>query len=106
MKSTVLLHIVALSLFGCGGPDATPSSPTAQDMAPKPSPARQGAKPEGFDALISSHAASLMKEGRDIFRHDTFGSESFWGGALGLHEAIEGSSSEPRGGVSPKTVLA
>ena len=30
------------------------------------------------------------RKGREIFRHDTFGSEAFWGGALRLHQAIAG----------------
>jgi mono/diheme cytochrome c family protein len=34
----------------------------------------------------------MLREGRDIFRYDTFGSEAFWGGKLRLHEAIAGSA--------------
>lgn len=37
----------------------------------------------------------LLAEGKQIFRHDTFGSEAFFGGELELHRAI---LSEPRGG--------
>jgi hypothetical protein len=36
--------------------------------------------------------------GKDIFRHDTFGSEHFWGGQLRLHDAIQGAKF---GGVGP-----
>ncbi len=32
----------------------------------------------------------MLEEGKQIFRHDTFGSEDFWGGELRLHEAIKG----------------
>src|SRR5262249_43076195 len=38
----------------------------------------------------------MMKEGQQIFRFDTFGSEAFWGDALQLHRAIAG---EKNGGV-------
>lgn len=52
----------------------------------------------GHDARIDAHSAELLREGRDIFRYDTFGSEDFWGGQLRLHEAILG---EEQGGVGP-----
>ncbi|HEY1875224.1 MAG TPA: cytochrome c [Steroidobacteraceae bacterium] len=49
----------------------------------------------------------MLTEGRQIFRFDTFGDESFWGGSLRLHEAIEGSALGGVGpGVSPRTALA
>ena len=47
---------------------------------------------KGNDAAIRDHAAKLVRDGRDIFRFDTFGSEAFWGGALRLHETIAGSA--------------
>jgi hypothetical protein len=40
------------------------------------------------DAGIRDHAAKLVRDGREIFRYDTFGSEAFWGGALRLHESV------------------
>ena len=51
-----------------------------------------------FDATIDQNAARMLKEGRHIFRFDTFGSEDFWGGKLRLHEAIVG---QKLGGVGP-----
>ena len=49
----------------------------------------------------------LVSEGRQTFRFDTFGDEAFWGGALQLHQAIEGAAHGGVGpGVSPKTALA
>ena len=52
----------------------------------------------------SSHASArpdprLVREGREIFRHDTFGDEVFWTDTLRLHEVIEAA-------VSPRTALA
>ncbi len=46
--------------------------------------------------LMSAHA--MIREGRQTFRFDTFGDEDFWGGKLGLHQAIKG---EAQGGVGP-----
>ena len=60
-----------------------------------------------FDGLISSHVNAMIEEGRQIFRYDTFGDESFWGDALKLHQAIAGSAQGGVGsGVSPKTALS
>src|SRR5687767_4011359 len=52
----------------------------------------------GFDKQIEQSAARMMAEGRQTFRHDTFGDESFWGGQLMLHQAIAGAEN---GGVGP-----
>jgi hypothetical protein len=46
---------------------------------------------------IEDHSERMLKEGREIFRYDTFGSEDFWGKTR-LHEAILG---EKQGGVGP-----
>ena len=40
----------------------------------------------------------MIFDGQEAFRHDNFGNEDFWGGALGLHRAIAG---EANGGVGP-----
>jgi len=59
------------------------------------------------DRLTDSNARRMVREGRQIFRFDTFGDEAFWGGMLRLHEAIEGKKFGGVGdGVSPKTALA
>jgi len=49
----------------------------------------------------------MFGQGRDVFRFDTFGDQAFWGDALKLHQAIEGSKFGGVGpGVSPTTALA
>ena len=55
----------------------------------------------------------MVREGRQIFRFDTFGDEAFWGDLLGLHKAIQGTkfggvATPDLGidGVSPATALA
>jgi hypothetical protein len=47
---------------------------------------------------VVQEATNGIDHGRQIFRFDTFGDEDFWGGALRLHEAIEGAN---LGGVGP-----
>src|SRR5690348_15319888 len=55
----------------------------------------------------SNNALQLVDTGRKIFRFDTFGDEAFWGGALKLHQAIEGASQGGTGpGLSPKAAIA
>jgi hypothetical protein len=50
---------------------------------------------------------ALLRQGKQVFRFDTFGDQAFWGDALQLHKAIEGSANGGIGpGVSPKTALA
>ena len=58
------------------------------------------------DAAISDHGESLVQQGRQIFRYDTFGDQDYWG-LLGLHQAIEGAGLGGVGpGVSPATAIA
>jgi hypothetical protein len=56
---------------------------------------------------VAAHARELVKQGRHIFRFDTFGDEAFWGDTLKLHQAIAGANLGGVGpGVSPATALA
>ena len=60
----------------------------------------------GFDEVIEENADSMMAEGRNTFRNDTFGDEAFWGGELMLHKAIAGSQHGGVGpGLSPRAAL-
>src|SRR5204863_2415445 len=64
-------------------------------------PAQSHAKVErlrNFDTQIVTNANEMIADGRNTFRFDTFGDEAFWGGALQLHQAIEGAN---LGGVGP-----
>jgi hypothetical protein len=59
------------------------------------------------DIAIDSNAQHMLARGKQTFRFDTFGDQSFWGQALQLHQAIEGSKLGGVGpGVSPRTALA
>jgi hypothetical protein len=60
-----------------------------------------------FGREISRTDARMLREGRQIFRFDTFGDEGWWGNTLQLHEAIEGAKLGGVGpGVSPIAALA
>jgi hypothetical protein len=61
-----------------------------------------------LEALRAAEAdLRLRRDGRDIFRHDTFGDEAFWTGALHLEQAVGGAAA-PGGsgpGLSPRAAL-
>ena len=56
---------------------------------------------------IEENAGRMIDRGRQVFRHDTFGSEDYWGGQLRLHEAISGAERHGVGkGLTPHQALA
>src|SRR6266404_3613093 len=56
---------------------------------------------------VEANALATLKNGRNIFRFDTFGDQAFWGDTLTLHQSIEGADHGGIGpGVSPSTALA
>ena len=65
------------------------------------------AAPSSNDQMITNNAQVMLEKGREIFRYDTFGDETYWGETLRLHQAIAGEKQGGVGpGVSPKTALA
>jgi hypothetical protein len=59
------------------------------------------------EAAAAKQRNTLFTRGRQIFRFDTFGDETFWGGQLQLHQAVAGARNGGVGpGLSPKTALA
>jgi hypothetical protein len=42
-------------------------------------------QPNSFTDDIEGSAAAMLKDGRNVFRHETFGDEFFWGDTLQLH---------------------
>jgi hypothetical protein len=59
-----------------------------------------------FDEQTDAYQKRMYEEGQRIFRNDTFGSETFWGGTLQLHKAILGDKQGGLGpGLSPKDAL-
>jgi hypothetical protein len=84
--------LVAMTLTGLG------STPTAS--------ARPGGGAFG-QSQPSTATTTLMRQGKQTFRFDTFNDQKFWGGILGLHKTIEGAKHGGIGpGLSPKQALA
>ena len=53
------------------------------------------------------HSDPLVRDGKKIFRFDTFGDEDFWSGLLHIDKAVLGSANGGFGnGVSPETALS
>jgi hypothetical protein len=112
-----LALLAAAALIHCGDDAATPAGSTGDgggvtcevDGAPhadaRADDAADAAKP--MVDPITQYAVQMIDEGRNTFRHDTFGDEAFWGDTLKLHRAINGATRGGVGpGVSPKTALA
>jgi hypothetical protein len=51
-----------------------------------------------FDSQIDRNAQQMLKQGKQVFRYDTFGDEIYWTDTLKLHRAIE---AQKLGGVGP-----
>lgn len=70
-------------------------------------PGRTTSAPDTPHESSALTVQQMFGQGRDVFRFDTFGDQAFWGDALKLHQAIEGSKFGGVGpGVSPTTALA
>lgn len=60
-----------------------------------------------FNKIPLHKNKTLVQEGKQIFRFDTFGDEEFWSGLLHIDKAIAGEANGGFGaGVSPNTALA
>ena len=44
----------------------------------------------GNDRAINDTSTRLLKQGREVFRFETFGDEAWWTETIQLHKAIEG----------------
>jgi hypothetical protein len=93
MKRMAFLLLTVLVLLAIGAA-CTSTKPTGVET--DPAVRAQRAPERSFDAVVDDHARDMHKEGKKIFRYDTFGSEDFWGGQLRLHQAIAG---DKQGGV-------
>src|SRR2546423_9839893 len=86
LPSTPLAFLLAVSLSACS---------SSNNPAPPPADA------------VKTSAATLIDEGRQTFRFETFGDEAFWGDTLQIHKAIEGGARGGTGaGVSPRVALS
>src|SRR5215510_9273690 len=78
---------------------------TAVASAPRAS-ARPGGSAAG-QGQANNASSALVRQGKQTFRFDTFGDQSFWGGTLHLDKTIAGAAHGGIGpGLSPKEALA
>src|SRR6516164_8497195 len=95
--------VIALAFSAAGALAAM--TLTAVVSAPQAS-ARLGGSVVGQSQATNANA-TLVSQGKQTFRFDTFGDQSFWGGTLQLNKTIEGAKHGGIGpGLSPKTALA
>ena len=84
MRSNTLALVLVSALCACSADDPSLAvAPPSGDAARGP----------------NAHGPAAIAAGKTIFRHDTFGDETFWTDTLRMHEVI-------RTGVSPATALA
>jgi mono/diheme cytochrome c family protein len=95
-RATTTLAVVLI--FGCiGRPTYVQSNPAVKN---------EQRSAGDFLEEIEDNSKRMFHEGREIFRHDTFGSEDFWSGKLRLHQAIAGERFGGVGhGLEPKDAL-
>lgn len=97
-RARLLLSVaLVLLLATCvGGPTYAPQNPAVKNEM------HSGR----YRDAVADYKDKLFDEGRQIFRHDTFGSEAFWSGKLRLHQAIAGERFGGVGhGLEPKDAL-
>src|ERR1051325_8681978 len=92
------VSLTAALLVGC--------APAVSGVKTDPAVKAQRMPKSEFDDKIDDYANNLRDSGREIFRYDTFGSEAFWGGQLGLHRAVAGQGHGGIGnGLTPRDAL-
>ena len=90
LVSLIFIVIISMSLIQCT------NSTSAQTSA---------AKKEREDP-ISDNAKQMLAEGKQTFRFETFGDETYWTDAVQLNKAISGEKNGGVGaGLSPKSAL-
>lgn len=102
------LGAVPLLLAACGAEEAKPpaSHASSDDVSRAVSALGAGRDHGHEDDDVEAAARSKIRQGRKIFRYETFGDEAFWGGKLKLHQAISGAANGGVGaGISPAAAL-
>ena len=105
-KSAVALIAAAAALAGVACAHQVGKTLGLPD---KTTPGASKSVVKSFDGEIDGNAQTLMAQGRDTFRYDTFGDEQFWGDTIHLHRAIGGEKHAVDGvgaGITPKQALA
>jgi hypothetical protein len=98
----LLAGVVAVGATAALGFQATAAGPPTAAPSTAPAVATHASWRHG-----NEHGQSVLAQGRQTFRFDTFGDEAFWGDLLNLDAAIAGKANGGVGpGLSPKQALA
>jgi cytochrome c5 len=101
----VAAAVLVCGLVACSSGNSSSGAPGG-DGGPVGTDGGTASADAGADPVVQD-AQAMIEEGRQTFRHETFGDEDFWGGIIKLHQAIEGSAHGGVGnGVSPATALS
>jgi len=107
LAAFLFLGVFALVLRGKTPQPLASHAPSLHVAVQSARQVESGGETQSFQDPARENAIQLVAQGRRTFRFDTFGDESFWGGTLMLHQAIEGAKLGGVGpGVSPRTALA
>ena len=104
-----ILSLAAAGIFAAR--DVARAEPPAPRAGAKAAPSVTAKQSGEFSATTyerqtAANARDQFVEGRNTFRFDTFGDEDFWGGALQLHQAIQGAEFGGVGpGITPRAAL-
>jgi hypothetical protein len=91
VSTCTAFFIISVFLIQCTQPAGNNASTTVKES----------------DDPISANAKQMLEEGKQTFRYETFGDESYWTDALQLNKAILGEKNGGVGaGLSPKAALA
>lgn len=102
MKKVLVLFLCMSSLIWMTASSCTSSSSKTGDS----DSGGNGSSQTEYDRSVDDFSKKMLPDGRQIFRHDTFGSEAYWGDQLQLHKAIAGQANGGVGnGLSPKAAL-
>lgn len=101
LSNSLFAGAAVLLALACSGVDAGEAVDVDSDGATGQVELAHGA-PDAETAVLEKY-----REGKQIFRYETFGDEVFWGDKLQLHLAIAGEANGGIGaGVSPATALS
>jgi hypothetical protein len=109
-----LLFALAAALAACGGSsNQATTTPDASTTNP-PDSGTVAVNPDaGTDAgtdQVKTDSAALIDEGRETFRHETYGDEAFWSNTIHLNAGIAGTANgggpDAGAGLSPNLALA
>jgi len=76
-------------------------APVPKSVETNPAVKAERGTGDSWSDQTDDYADAMKKQGREVFRYDTFGSEAFWGDQLHLHQAVAGQKNGGVGGGLP-----